>query len=158
GVVSTDHERLTVSFAGDVWTAGTAVPVRIRLVAGERLLSPRWRVWARPFASLDYREFPLKDGAIRVPPDCAGLYVVKVTPEVRPWLRGATSDYIVRTVVEVRQQGTRGSATVLTPDNRTHYGRGEEVPFAVAVRGAAADKAVALTVRLVGGRTLAEEK
>src|SRR5262249_54305555 len=39
-----------------------------------------------------------------------------------------------------------------------HYGRGEEVPFAVAVRGAAADKAVALTVRLVGGRTLAEEK
>src|SRR5262249_42070278 len=39
-----------------------------------------------------------------------------------------------------------------TPDNRTHYGRGEEVPFSVAVRGAEADKAVTLTVRLLEGK------
>src|SRR5262249_31656241 len=125
--------------------------------AGERLLAPRWRVWARPFASLDYRELPLKDGAIQVPADCAGLYLVKVTPEVAPWQRGAASEHSVRAVVEVRQGGTKGSATVLTPDSRAHYGRGEEAPFRVAVRGA--EKAVPLTVRLVGeGIALAEEK
>src|SRR5262249_30134441 len=50
-----------------------------------------------------------------------------------------------------------GSATVLTPDNRAHYGRGEEVPFVVAVRGAEPDKAVTLTARLLEGKqTLAQ--
>jgi outer membrane protein assembly factor BamB len=151
GVVRTDHERLAVTFDGDVWTAGRAVPVRIELSARERKLSPRWRVWARPFASLDYREFPLRDGAVQVPADAAGLYLVKVTPEVRPWQRGSPADYLVRAVVEVRQPGTRGSATVLTPDNRTQYGRGEEIPFVVAVRGADPDRAVTLTVHLLDG-------
>src|SRR5262245_25401766 len=151
-VVSTDHERLTVAFDGEVWTAGQAMPVRIRLTAGERSLSPRWRVWARPFASLDYREFPLKDGAVQMPADAGGLYLVKFTPEVQPWQRLSPSDYMVRTVVEVRQPGTKGSATVLTPDNRTHFGRSEEIPFTVAVRGSDAGKAVKLTVRLLDGR------
>jgi outer membrane protein assembly factor BamB len=159
GVVSTDHEHLSVSFASDVWTAGQAVPVRIRLTAGKRLLSPRWRIWARPFAALDYREFPLKDGAIQVPADCAGLYLVKVTPEVQPWLRGATCEHAVRTVVEIRQPLTRGTATVLTPDNRSHYGRGEEVPFRVVVRRPEADKPVLVTVRLMAkSLTLAQEQ
>lgn len=152
--VSTEHERLTATLDGDVWTAGRAVPCRVRLTAGERTLSPHWRVWARSFAALDYREFPLKDGAIEVPADCAGFYLVKVTPEVWPWQRGAASDYIVRTVVEIRQPGAKGSATILTPDNRSHFGRGEDIPFTVAVRlGGAAEsgQAVKLTVRLVDG-------
>jgi outer membrane protein assembly factor BamB len=157
GVVSTNHERLRVTFDGDVWTAGRPVPVQITLTAGERTLSPRWRVWARPFASLAYREFPLRDGAVQVPGDAAGLYLVKFTPEVEPWQRGSASDYLVRAVVEVRKPGTKGSATMLTPDNRTHYGRGEEVPFVVALRGTEADKAVTLTVQLLddGKHTLA---
>ena len=159
GVVSADHERLTVSFGDDVWTAGQSVPVKIKLTAGERTLSPRWRAWARPFASVDYREFPLKEGAIRVPADCCGLYLIKVTAEVQPWLRGATCDHLVRTVVEIRQPDTKGSATVLTADDRSHYGRGEEIPFRVAVRGALPEKAVALTVSLVGDSgAIASEK
>jgi outer membrane protein assembly factor BamB len=160
-VVHTDHERLTVTFEGDVWTAGRPVPVRIKLTGssplspwgrgargeGDRTLSPRWRAWARPFASLDYRELPLRDGAIQVPEDAAGLYLVKFTPEVAPWQRGSPADYLVRAVVEVRRPDTKGSATVLTPANRSHYGRGEEVPFTVALRGAGAE-AVKLTVHL----------
>jgi hypothetical protein len=146
-VVHTTHEKLTATFDGDVWTAGRPVPVAIRLAAGERALSPRWRAWARPFASLDYREFPIRDGAVQVPKDAAGLYLVKFTPEVAPWQRASPSDYLVRGVVEVRQPDTKGSATVLTPDNRSHYGRGEEVPFTIALRGAGAE-AVKLTVQL----------
>jgi outer membrane protein assembly factor BamB len=159
GAVSTNHERLTVSFKGDVWTAGQPVPLQIKLTAGERLLSPHWRVWARPFASLDYREFPLRDGAVQVPADAAGLYLVKVTPEVRPWQQLAPADYVVRAVVEVRQPETNGSATVLTPDNRAHFGRGEEIPFVVALRGVGDDRAVTLTVRLLeGDRTIAQSE
>src|SRR5262249_36580819 len=114
------------------------------------------------FASLDYREFPIKDGAVQVPADCAGLYLVKFTPEVQPLQHLSPPDYMVRTVVEVRQPNTRGSATVLTPDNRSHYGRGEEVPFTVAVRGTErgrptrkrgeADKGVKFSVRLLEGK------
>src|SRR5262249_43529249 len=143
----------------DVWTAGKSVPVKIKLTAGERALSPRWRVWAKPFASVDYRELPLKEGAIRIPDDCCGLYLIKVTAEVQPLLRGATCEHLVRAVVEIRQPNTKGSATVLTADNRSHYGRGEEIPFRVAVRGAEAEKALALTVSLVGdGGAIASEK
>src|SRR5262249_48935724 len=111
------------------------------------------------FASVDYREFALKEGTIHVPSDCCGLYLVKVTAEVQPWLRGAACEHGVRAVVEIRQPNTKGSATVLTADNRSHYGRGEEVPVRVVVRGAEAEKAVALTVSLVGdGGTVASEK
>jgi outer membrane protein assembly factor BamB len=170
GIVSTAHERLRVTFGSDVWTAGQPMPLQIRLTVpppispdpggkGERVLSPNWRVWARPFSSLDYREFPLKEGAVQVPADAAGLYLVKITPELQPWQRLSASDYLVRAVVEVRQPDTKGSATVLTPDNRTHYGRGEEVPFVAAVRGVEFDKAVTLTVRLLDGKkTLAQAK
>src|SRR5262249_35093922 len=91
-------------------------------------------------------------GAVQVPDDAAGPYLVKFTPEVEPWQRGSPPDYLVRAVVEVRQPGTKGSAAVLTPDNRTHYGRGEEVPFVVALRGAEADKTVTLTVQLLDGK------
>src|SRR5262249_43343285 len=96
GVVRTDHERRSVTMDGDVWTSGRAVPLRIQLTAGERALSPRWRVWARPFASLDYREFPIKEGAVQVPADAAGLYLVKITSEVQPWQRLSPADHLVR--------------------------------------------------------------
>jgi hypothetical protein len=88
-----------------------------------------------------------------VPADSAGLYLIKVT-QVGPGSASA-SDHLVRTVVEIRQPGTKGSATVLTPDNRSHYGRGEDIPFTVAVRPAG--QTVTFTVRLVDGdRTLAQ--
>lgn len=148
GTVHSDHERLTVTDAGDIWTAGEDVPFRIRLIAGERELTPRWRVWARPVGALDYREWPLKGDRISLPANEAGIYQVKVTPEVRPLLRGTASEYQVRTWVEVRAPGARGTASVLTPDNRVFFGRGEEIPFAVIVRTADADQEVTLKVRL----------
>jgi hypothetical protein len=151
-VVSAEHERVTASFGESVWTAGRSVPIRIKLTAGERALSPQWRVWARPVASLGYREFPIKDGAVQVPGDCAGFYLVKITPELQPWQHLSPSDYLVRTVVEIRQPDAKGSATVLTPDNRSHYGRGEKIPFVVTVQGAQADRLTVFTVRLLEGK------
>jgi outer membrane protein assembly factor BamB len=155
-VVSTDHELLRVTTGGEVWTAGKDVPLRVRLTAGGRALRPRWRVWARPLANLDYREFPLQGETVQVPANCTGLYLIKVTPEVQPWQRLAGTPYLVRTVVEIRQPGTRGSATVLTADNRADFSRGEAIPFTVVVRGLDSDDPLPLTVALTDGeRTLA---
>jgi outer membrane protein assembly factor BamB len=158
-VVSADHERLTVSFPERVWTAGQAVPFVIRLSGGAGGAAPRWRVWAAPLGTPDYRELPLAGDQLRVPADCAGVYQLRVTPEVRPGQSGVRSEYGVRTWVDVRSPGARGSATVWTEHHRGSYGRGEEVRFAVRVRTAGAAKVGPVTVRLLqGGRVLAEEK
>jgi outer membrane protein assembly factor BamB len=152
-VVHTEHERLSVSFPADVWTAGKEILFRVRLTeAGGRALKPRWRIYARPFASLDYRELPLEGDTLRVPRDAAGLYAIKVTPDVLPWQHLVGSKHEVRTVVEIRQPDTKGSATVLTANNRRDFGRGERIPFTVVVRG---PEEVPVTVELkAGARTL----
>ena len=157
GVVGADHERLTVELASETWTAGDSVGFRLDFDGGGRRITPRWRVWARPFHNVDYRELTVAEGKLRVPADAAGLYVVKVTPETQPWQRGAASEYMVRTVVEVRQPGAKGSATAMTPLNRVQFGRGEEIPFSVVVRAAKAGELVPIAVRLTDGKaTFAE--
>lgn len=156
-VVWTDHERLKVTLPDGPWTAGTAVPIAVALTAPGRPPAPRWRVWARPSACLDYREFPQTDGQLRVPAECAGIYQLKVTPELNPWQQGNVAEYQARTWIEIRQPNTKGTVSVWTPENRVYYGRGEEIPFHVSVRSADAGKPVALQLRLLeGARTLAE--
>jgi outer membrane protein assembly factor BamB len=157
--VHADHERLTAACPADIWTAGESLPFRVRLKSTGTTSAPRWRVWGRTAGARDYREMLLRDDAIKVPSDCAGLFQVFVTPDVLPGHPGATGDYRLHGWVEIRQPRTLGSATVLTPDNRTEYGRGEEVPFSVVVRARDADRPVSCTVRLVQGqRILAEGK
>lgn len=134
--VSIDHERLRVTTQPGPWTAGGAVDFAIDFDGGGRRIKPRWRVWARPFGVLDYRELKFADGKLQVPADFAGVYQIKVTPEATPWQQGAaTSEYKVQTLVEVRASGAQGSATAATERNRVHFGRGEEIPLAVHVRG-----------------------
>jgi outer membrane protein assembly factor BamB len=157
GVVNTDHERLVVTFSSTTWSAGDTLPFTIRLTAAARALQPQWRVWARPVETLDYRQLVLRDDRLQVPADYAGIYQIKVTPELQPWQRGAPSEYQVRAWVEIRQPGTRGTVNVLTPLNRVHYGRGDEIPVSVIVRAPDVDQQVPITLRLQDGRhTLAE--
>ncbi len=150
------HDLLRVTYPADTWTAGEAIPFRIALTAGGRNATPRWQVWARPPGTLDYRTFPVEDGKLHVPADAAGMYQIKVTPELRPWQQGEVSEYRVDAWVEVRRPGSAGTATVLTPGNRDTFGRGEEVPFSVVIRTTAAGP-VDFTVRLSdGSHTVAE--
>ncbi|MFO0841448.1 MAG: PQQ-binding-like beta-propeller repeat protein [Gemmataceae bacterium] len=156
--VSIDHERLTATFPQRVWTAGQEVPFDVQL-SGAQGAAPRWRVWARPLDCLDYREFALAGGKLRVPADCAGLYQVKVTPELKPWLRGQPPAYGVRGWVDIRSPGAKGSATVWCERHRDHFGRGEEVRCLVQVRGPDLAGAVPVTLRLADGeRALAEQR
>ena len=71
--VNIDHERLTVTMAGGAWTAGGTVDFKIDFDGGGRRIKPAWRVWARPFGVLDYRELKVADGALRVPDGFRGL-------------------------------------------------------------------------------------
>src|SRR5262249_8434513 len=85
GVVTAELERWVVPFPGDTWTAGQPVPFQVGLItsAGEKR-TPHWRVWARSLGGIDYRELALQGGTLQVPADCAGIYQIKVTPEVEP--------------------------------------------------------------------------
>ncbi len=145
-VVNADYARVTVSYPADVWTAGTTLPLSITLQSGTRTLTPHWRVWLRPFNTPAYTELPWVNGQITVPADAGGLYQLKMSPGID----GGDADYQVQGIVEIRQPGTRGSATVLTPRNRLYYGRGETIPVTVKLR---ADGALptTVTVRLQSG-------
>lgn len=158
-VLSTSHERLQASFPERVWSAGQAVPFSVKLSGSLFKGAPRWRVWARPLDSLDYREFPFEDGKLKVPENCAGIYAIKITPELQPWQRGSRSEYGLRTWVDIRQPGARGSTTVWTEHNRATFGRVEEIRCFVQVRAGQAKAPTAIAVRLIdGGHILAEEK
>ncbi len=159
GVVHTHHERLTVTYPRDVWIAGQPLPFQIELSAGKKTGTPRWRVWARPISSSDYRELLVRDGQVQVPADMAGYFQIKVTPEIQPLLTGLAPEYLARGWVEIRQPGTRGSIAVRTPENRTHFGRGEVIPFKVSARGIDTDRPLSVNLRLVDDAgTVAEEK
>ena len=147
--VSIDHERLTVTAQRGPWVAGQGVDFQIEFDGGGRAIKPRWRVWARPFGVVDYRELKHGDGKLFVPEDMAGFYQIKVTPESAPWQRAAaTSEYKVQTLVEVRAAGAQGSAAAATPLGRVYFGRGEEIPLAIYLRGIAEkDTDLTLTLR-----------
>ena len=151
--VNTDHERLTVTMSGGAWTAGGTVDFRIDFDGGGRRIKPAWRVWARPFGVLDYRELKVAGGALRVPEDFAGLYQIKVTPEATPWQRGTiASEYKVSRMVEVRSPGAVGSVAVATPGNRVWFGRGEAIPFSILVHAPKIPHDTELAIALRGGQ------
>jgi outer membrane protein assembly factor BamB len=155
-VVRADVERLRVTFPSEVWTAGQPVALAIDLDAGERKISPRWKVFLRPFNTPGWQELPLRDGRVAAPADAGGLYQLRVGAG----LYGSECEYQVQGLIEVRRPDARGSVSVLTPLGRVYYGRGEEVPISVICR---AEKGAPLpqlvTLRLVGeGRTVAELK
>ena len=157
-MVNADVNRLSVSYPEEIWQAGQALPFTISFDDAGQHTAPHWRVWARPLAGGPYRELARQGGMLQVPTDFAGLYLVKVSPEVVPELRGTASEYQVQATVEVRQPGSTGTASVFTPNNRLYYGRGEAIPFTVILRGAASNLPTGISVRLLdGAHSLAEK-
>ena len=162
--VSADVEVLRATYPSPVWTAGAATPFAIDFATAGRRIAPRWRLWARPLDSADWREFEVAGDAGKrqatAPADAAGLYRIKLTPEVEPRERGGdaqvASEYQLQAVIEVRPTGARGSLSVLTQDCRAHFAPGEAIPFSVIARAAAAHP-VATAVKLVQGTHVVAE-
>jgi outer membrane protein assembly factor BamB len=155
-VVEIAHETLAVTFDSPHWTAGESVPLRIQLT-GTAPPTPHWRVWARPVGTTAYREFSWDEGQVRVPADCGGMYVLKISPESAPQRRQTPADYQVQTLITIRQPATKGTLTVSTPGNRLGYGRGEEIPVELTVQCRPDERPAQVTFRLLTEeRTLAE--
>lgn len=146
--VSIDHERLTVRYPTPLWKAGEPTPFTIEFNAGGRPIAPQWRVWAATWGDVDWRELSWKDDRIVVPSDMAGLYQLKVSPEVRGTQSGTLAEYLVRDLIEVRVPDSLGTISILTPGNRTHFARGEQVTAAVAVRAPVSQRPAHVTVLL----------
>lgn len=162
--VSIDHEKLTVTYPREVWTAGSMLSFRIDFTtADKRTVTPRWRVWLRPVGSAQYREVTyttsreLGGGRVQVPADVAGLYQLKVSPEIQPLQYGTASEYLVQSVVEIRQPDTHGTASVLTPENRQYFGRGETIPYTIVLRANPDMLPAGVTVRLNRGKQVVAE-
>jgi outer membrane protein assembly factor BamB len=154
GVIRADVEQLTVTIGSDAWTAGDKVPLRITLDAGRRDIRPDWRVWLRPLNHPTFQELPLRDDAVHAPADGGGFYQLRVSAG----RAGADDEYMVETVVSIRQPGAKGSVSLFTPHNRLYYGQGEAIPVSVlcrAMQGTPLPES--LTVRLQdGSKVLAE--
>ncbi len=84
--------------------------------------SPRFRVWMTPFGISDWQELSRDaESNIVVPADYAGLYQLKVSPEVTPRQTAEPSEYLVREIIEVRKPNSQGTIAVVTPLNRSYY-------------------------------------
>ncbi len=143
-----DFEKLTVT-CPEVWTAGTPAPFTIDFTVGARPVTPHWRVWVCPVGTLQYRELMVQDGQLQVPPDLAGLYQLKVSPETRAQQGGTASEYLVHDVVDIRPMGQFGAAVVSTAGNRTAFRAGESIDFTIAFRGAPPPGAGQVTVNVL---------
>ena len=102
-VVRAEVERLTVSFPSDVWTAGDRVPLSIALDAGGRSVRPDWRAWLRPLHAPGFRELPWRQEAVTVPDNVGGFCQLRIGAG----RDGASDEYTVETIVEVRRPGAR---------------------------------------------------
>jgi len=139
-VVYSEYESVTAEFPNGVWTAGQPVPFRIQC----NNASAQWHVWATAFGDADWRDLKWAGDQLAVPADFAGLYQIRVAPTLNAQ---AASEFTLNTVVEVRAPNSKGTVSVWSPLNRIWWGRGEELPVAVAVRPTNAVPAVAVSLR-----------
>ncbi|MBE7461949.1 MAG: WD40 repeat domain-containing protein [Planctomycetes bacterium] len=151
--------RLKAEYTENVWQAGQSVPFTIRAMLGANACAPRWRVYAAPFGSTAWREFPWSNDRLELPADASGLYRLRVTASIapRPFFtvgKDMPADLTLEGAVEIRPPQSNGSISVYTPANREAYARGESIPFKVLVRAADPKPRKASVVLQAGAQTL----
>jgi outer membrane protein assembly factor BamB len=158
-VASIAYEKLAVSFPERVWTAGREVPFAIRLSASDRPVRPQWHVWAQPIGAAATRELSWQDGRLQVPADAAGVYQILVTPTLQlpdpivvDGQPGHDLEYRLRTWVEIRQPNTKGSVSVWTENNQTHFANGALGPVSILVRQDKGKEPVPVTLELADAK------
>ena len=137
-VVNADSEGVRFEFPIAVWTAGQPLPVTITHRLGTQDKQPSWPVQIAMYNDPQWQDLPVVDGKITPPADAAGLYMVRV----------GYGTCKVQTVVQIRKPGSRGTVSVMTPANRVYFGRGEEIPVSVYVRGGDAKTPSQVTLQL----------
>lgn len=158
-VVEAQHEKFAVSVPRRRWIAGEQLPFEITLTGGS---APQWRVRLEELDDASGRELPLVNGKVTVPADLCGLYLLRVSPELRSREFGKRSEYELQTWVDVRPKETRATISLWTETRRARFACGEPIDANVQWRGEALGAAEAkVVVRLVESqapqRVIAEE-
>ncbi|MCX7934170.1 MAG: hypothetical protein N3A66_02800, partial [Planctomycetota bacterium] len=160
--VHANCEILRARYPAAIWRAGEAIPFHIEFETPNKDIAPRWRLWARPLEAPAYEEWRLEKDSAVVPPTAAGLYRIKLTPEVKPDEQGLDaqidSEYLLQAVVEIRAPGAIGSLSIYTPDNRIYFSQGESIPISVAAKAGQAGEIPAVISLRQGKTKLAEQK
>ena len=126
--VTPDVDTLSATYGSETWTAGAVTPFNITFTTTQvPAPTPVWHVWGRPSDTAvtingasqqsTYQDFgytTTNGGQITVPAGCAGLYNIKVTPEVAGWQRGSPSEYLLHDEVEIQAPGATGTISVYT--------------------------------------------
>ena len=148
--IASDYETFTVQYPGEIWTAGQRCGLFYRAYRPDTSCHTTVARLGARHDTPDYHEWEIQNGKLQVPAGAAGIYQIKVTPEVQPILRGTPSEYLLQSWIEVRAPDSKGTANVFTADNRAQFARGENVPFAVLLRGVKEleGKAVPVVVQL----------
>lgn len=134
-----DVEYARLDYASEVWTAGKPVDFKLTLESPKRTITALWSVRMARYNDYEWFSVPVVNGKVTPPADAGGLYVFQT----------GYNEFAMEGIVEIRQPGSRGTLNILTPQNRVYYGRGENIPLTVIVRGGqAADVAkVALSLK-----------
>ena len=128
--VMADAEHFRVEYPSEVWTAGQPLTMKLTLEVDGKASTPDWPVEIARYNDPRWKSLKIVDGKITPPADASGLYRMRIR-------RG---EYKAEAVVEIRIPNSHGTVNVLTPLNRLYYGRGEEIPLSVLVRGKALEK------------------
>jgi len=146
-VESIEHEVLSVKFPSLVWTNGQQVPLSISF-RGLTTVTPHFRVWITPFGLSDWTELARdSESRVTVPAEGAGLYQLKVSPEVLPRQTDGPSEFLVREIIEIRRPDSQGTIAVVTPLNRTHYSVQERIHGQVIARARSGMEKVEVRMR-----------
>jgi len=125
--VPSAHERVSAEFPDRVWTAGQ----KLAFTLSSSKESLQWKVWMTPLGDAAWREIELQDDHLAVPTEFAGLYQLRASPTLSPQ---TPSEYAIKAIIEVREAGAVGTASVWTPMNRVWWAQGETIPFSADLR------------------------
>lgn len=145
-VVQAEVEFVRARYDSDIWTAGQPMPFAVTIEAPGKKSTPNWPVQIAMFNDSQWKTLPVVDGKVTPPADAAGLYQIRV----------GYGEYTINAVVEIRKPGSRGTVNILTPHNRVYFGRGEDIPVTVIVRGGDAGTGAKIALSLKDGQTGAE--
>ncbi len=158
-IVTSRYERMVAHFPSLTWNAGEAVPFKIEYEAAGGAVAPNWHVFARPLEAPGFTELKLHDNTLDIPATSAGLYLVEITTGLNPQQEKTDALRLLRTLVEIRKSGAKGTVAVMTPDNRVFYGRGEPIPLEISSRASQKNESLDVNVLLTdaAGTIVAQE-
>lgn len=156
--VESQAELLTVRFSDRTWKTGTDVPLTIEQGRDGQVMSTRtaWRVRLRGLDEMEGRDVAWRDGKVTVPAGLGGMYLLRVSPEVRSWQGGNAPEHLLETWVELRAPNTSGTLDIRS--SRACYALGESIDVTLTVPRDCPVRSIFLELRAADGAVVQREE